>query len=248
MLSGLLLAWMCAGAASAMTSQPVGGLGEYIFGSEPQDDRSAPPPPVARYVSDEGQSFVLDLSSSTPLMKFEDSQEVLALTPSPASRGDVIYRDDLGEPVLRVTKLGGLILFAPDRPGGAPAAFAGQAPGIRLPSMSPAALLQHLGMASARCSRAAKHLIAFDAQEVTPGAEAVFADAAAVAAEAVSRLVHRRDGAKLLARLERVLLLPGPQGEVTLSRRVLIITVNPVQGLAGRPSSARIIEIAARGR
>jgi hypothetical protein len=247
-LAGILLASTCADAASAMTSQSAGTLGEYIFGSGPQDDRSTPAPPVARYVSDQGQTFVLDRSTTTPLLKFEDSQEVLALTPSPASRGDVIYRDDLGEPVLRITRLGGLILFAPGRPGGAPVAFAGQAPVLRLPAMTPSALLQHLAAASVRASRAARHLIVFDAQEVTPGSEAVFADAASVASQALARLAHRRDGAGLMARLERVLFQPGPRDGVSFGRGVLTITVNPGQGLAGRPSSARILEVAARGR
>jgi hypothetical protein len=247
-LASILLASTCAGAAGAMTAQGPGALGEYIFGSGPQDDRSAPAPPVARYVSDQGQSFVLDRSSSTPLLKFEDSQEVLALTPSPASRGDVIYRDDLGEPVLRITRLGGLILFAPGRPGGAPVAFAGQASVLRLPTMPPSALLQHLAAASVHASRAARHLIAFDAQEVSPGSEAVFADAAAVASQAIARMAHRHDGAALIARTERVLFQPGPRDGVAVGRGVIVITVNPSQGLAGRPSSARIIEVAARGR
>jgi hypothetical protein len=247
-LAGILLASTFAGAAGAVTAQSSGALGEYIFGSEPQDDRSTPAPPIARYVSDQGQSFVLDRSSSPPLLKFEDSTEVLALTPSPASRGDVILRDDLGEPVLRITRLGGLILFAPGRPGGAPAAFAGQAPGLRLPAMPPSVLLQRLATASVHASRAARRLIVFDAREVTPGSEAVFADAAAVAAQAIMRMAHRRDGAALLARLERVLFQPGPRDGVSFSHGMLTITINPNEGLAGRPSSALIVEVAARGR
>nr|QQZ52104.1 DUF4908 domain-containing protein [Phenylobacterium glaciei] len=42
-----------------------------------------------------------------------------------APRGDIIYKNDLGEPVLRATRLGGLTLFTPDRPGGTAAALAG---------------------------------------------------------------------------------------------------------------------------
>ena len=51
-----------------------------------------------------------------------------------------------------------------------------------------------------------------------------------------------------MTRLERVLFQPGSRDGVSVGRGVLTITINPVQGLAGRPSSARIIEIAARGR
>jgi hypothetical protein len=249
-LAVVSMAWICASRVSAMTSQ--GSLGDVIFGGEAHDDRDAPPPPVARYVSDEGESFVLDRSSSQPLLKFEESQEVLVLSPSPAARGDIIYRDDVGDPVLRATRLGGLILFAHGRPGGAPVALAGQAASLRLQSLSASALLQRLGQASVRASRAARHLIVFDAQfgsqEMTPDSAAVFGDAAGLAAEAVVRLARRNDGMKVLARFGRVLFQPGRNCDASVSHGVMRVTLNPSQGLAGRPSSARIMEAAVKGR
>ncbi|HEY5411145.1 MAG TPA: DUF4908 domain-containing protein [Caulobacteraceae bacterium] len=246
-LAGFCLAAACAASADAMIVR-ASMLGQFIFGSPAQDDRSAPAPPVARYVSDQGQTFVLDRSSSTALMKFEDSPEVLALSPTPAARGDTIYRNDMGEPVLRITRLGGLTVFIPGRPAGAPVAFAGQAPGIRLAPMGPGPLLQRLAQASIRASRAAKHLIVFDAQEVTPGSEAIFADAAFVTSQALVRLAGRRDGESVVARIGRVLFAPGSKSSAVISHGVLNITVNPSQGLAGRPSSARIVEVAGKGR
>ena len=240
------LALVCSPRAEAAAVQ--GSLGDVIFGGGPQDDRGAPPPLVARYVSDEGESFVLDRSSSTPLLKFEESQEVLVLSPSPAARGDVIYRNDVGQPVLRATKLGGLTLFFHGRPGGAPVALAGQAPGLRLPAISPSVLLQKLGQASIRASRAARHLIVFDAQfgaqELTPEAAAVFGDAASVAADAVVGIARQADGPGLLRRFGRILFQPGPKSGAKVSRGVMSLTVNPNQGLAGRPSSARIVQAA----
>ena len=233
--------------AWAMTSQ--GTLGDVLFGQSSADDRAGALPPVARFVSEEGESFVLDRSTPTPMLRFEESPEVLVLSPSPASRGDVVYRDDLGEPVLRMTRLGGLTLFAHARPGGAPAAMAGHAPSLgRLPALSATSLVVRLYQASARASHAARRLIAFDAQEVTPGAEAVFADAAGVTAEAVVRLSHRRDGAKVMARFNRVEFLPGRNADVQISNGAINVTVAPALGLAGRPSSARIANAAARAR
>ncbi len=242
--ASLCLASATAGRAAAMTSQ--GALGDVLFGEQAPDDRRAPPPPVARYVSDEGESFVLDRTSPTPLLKFEESQEVFVLSPSPAARGDTIYRDDVGDPVLRATKLGGLTLFYRGRPGGAPVAFAGQGAAIHLQALSPGALGQRLLQASVKASHAAKRLIVFDAQEVTSGSEAVFADAAAVAAEAVVMIAHRKDGRSLLSRFGRVLFVPGARGDASVSHGVMNITINPSQGLAGRPSSTRIVAAAAR--
>jgi hypothetical protein len=245
-LAGMLLASLCTAQAWAFTSQST--LGAYIFGSESQDERRAPSPPVARYVSDEGESFVFDRSTATPLVKFEESSEVIALSPEPVSRGDIIYKDDIGEPVLRLTRLGGLILFAHERPGGAPVALQGLAPGIRLQSLSPSALGQKLLQASYRASRAARRLIAFEAEDVTPGSEAVLADAAAVAAEAVVGIARRKDAKTLMGRIGKIQFAPGPQCQAVVRHGVVSIQVNPSLGVAGRPSSARIIQAVAKGR
>ena len=246
MWTGLCLAMACGGQTWAMSAQ--GTLGDYIFSGEVQDDRRSPLPEVARYVSDEGQSFVLDRSTPTPLLRFEDSPEVFALSPQPAARGDMIYRDDEGEPVLRVTKLGGLTLFAHGRPGGAPVALAGQAASLRLQTLSATALLQKLAQASVKASHAARRLIWFDAQEATPGSEAVFADAAAVAAEAVVDISERKDHKALMRRFGKVMFLPGPRSTASVSRGVINITIVPAAGIAGRPSSGRIIKAVALAR
>ena len=244
-LAGIVLACLCT-PAKALSTQTT--LGAYIFGTEGQDERRGPAPAVARYVSDEGESFVLDRSSPTPLLRFEESHEVIALNPQPAARGDIIYRDDMGEPVLRVTKLGGLILFARGRPGGAPVALAGQAPGIRLQALSPFAMSQRLLQASYRASRAAKHLVSVEVRDAFPGSEAIFADAASVAAEAVIRIAQRKDAKSLVKRFNQIVLFPGPKCEASVRKGVIAISVNPSQGLAGRPSSARIAEAIVKGR
>ena len=247
LLAGLCLASISAGRALAASGP--GTLGDFIFDHrEAQDDRRAEAPPIAHYVSDEGVRFVLDRSTSTPLLKFEESREVLVLRPSLAARGDTVYRDDLGEPVLRLTKLGGLILFARGRPGGAPVALAGEAQALRLQALTAAGLGQKLLQASIRASHAARHLVVFDAQEVTSGSEALFADAATVAAEAVGRIAKRRDGQTLLGRFARVLFTPGAPSGTTVADGVMHITLDPGLGLAGRPSSGRIVAAAARGR
>ncbi|MGD6771262.1 DUF4908 domain-containing protein, partial [Staphylococcus arlettae] len=93
-----------------------------LFGSHGEDSRRSPPPPVARYMVGDSAGFILDRSSPTVLIKFDDSSEVWALEPQTVSRGDVIYRNDAGEAVLRATRLGGLTLFTPKLPGGAAAA------------------------------------------------------------------------------------------------------------------------------
>ena len=116
------------------------------------------PPPVARYVSETGDVFILDRSQPKPLLKFEHSPEVWVLLPQPGPRGDVIYKNDLGEPVLRATRLGGVTVFTDARPSGAAAALAGGGSSLKLAPLGPQALLERLAQASARASRAARRL------------------------------------------------------------------------------------------
>ena len=86
-----------------------------------------------RYLPAEGEAFVVDrVQTGSLLLRFDDNPEVWALTPVAGPRGDVIYKDDTGETVLRSTRLGGLTLFTGDRPMGAPAAYSGDGPSIRL--------------------------------------------------------------------------------------------------------------------
>lgn len=217
-------------------------LREGLFGDRPAPGRRASPP-IARYVSQEGEAFILDRSQTRAYMKFESSPEVWVLRSHPAPRGDVIYKNDLGEPMLRATRLGGLTLFTARRPGGSPAAFAGGGAALRLAPLSPQVLLERLAQASAKATRAARRLIPFEA-DASPRSSAVVADAAIVTAEAVVRLSRRPDGRSLLGRLKKVKLVEGSKPAVALHGSEMRITVSPDDGLAGRPSSDRIMQAA----
>ena len=210
------------------------------------DNRGAPTPPVARYVAPEGQSFVFDRSSGPqPLLKFDDNPEVWVLQPSPAPRGDTIYRNDLGAPVLRSTHLGGLTLFSTQEPEGSPVAMEGEADDLQPPPSIPSgALLQRFAQASARSSRAAQHLITFTGVNIPPRAEPLFADAATIASEALARLGRRPEGHAFLMKLDKVIFLPGPKPDVTVNGPVMQITVTPSKGYGGRPSSERVVRAA----
>ncbi|HEX2222975.1 MAG TPA: DUF4908 domain-containing protein [Thermoanaerobaculia bacterium] len=196
-------------------------------------------PPIGRYVTEDGRAFVFDRSTSRPLLKFENSYEVWALQPQAAPRGDIIYKNDLGQPVLRATRLGGLTLFSASNPGGSAAALSGGGTALRLPVLGPQALLEKLAQASARASRAARRLIPFDA-DADPSSAALVADAAMITSEAVVRISRQADGRARLAQVKKVQLVQGNRAAATLSNDVMRITVAPGQGLAGRPSSDRI--------
>ena len=214
------------------------------------DNRGAPAPPVARYVAADGQSFVLDRASSgQPLLKFDDSAEVWVLEPSAAPHGDTVYRNDLGAPVLHATRLGGLTLYSSSEPEGSPVAMEGEADDLlQLPSaIAPSALLQRFIVAGSRASRAAQHLITFTLLPVSSQSAPLFADAAAVAAEALTRLARRSEGHAFLTKLDKVEFHQGAKPDVSVKGAVMLITVNPSKGYSGRPSSDRLVR-AALGR
>jgi hypothetical protein len=223
-------------------------LRESLFGHAPSmGGRPSAAPPVARYVSEDGDSFVLDLTQGPPLLKFENSYEVWALRPQPGPRGDTIYKNDLGEPVLRATRLGGLTVFTDDHPSGEAAAVAGASNPLRLGPLDAAALLERLGQASIRASRAARRLIPFEA-EATPTSSSLIADAAMITSEAVVRMTKKPGDHRFLDRILKVRLTAGRRASAQIDQGVLQVVVAPPQGLAGRPSSERIIQVTESAR
>ena len=204
-------------------------------------DRQTVAPPTARYLSDEGGQFILDRSGRQPLLKFDDSPEVWVLSPSRGPRGDIIYFNDLGEPFLRATKLGGMTVFTTRRPEGSAVALVGSSGPLRLSPLGPVALYQRLYQASVRSTRAARHLVGFDAPDADMNSDGLIADAAGLAVEAMVTLSGRAGGKALLARIDKVALTPGPKPGVNVHAGVVNITVAPALGIAGRPSSERIL-------
>jgi hypothetical protein len=243
---------LAGGAAVLMGSQTAHAgpfnLGDELFNGHALPWQHAKPPPVGLYRDgqDDDPPFVLDRSSSEVLLRFTDSQEIWVLAPQPAPRGDTIYKNDAGETVLRVTRLGGLTLFTVTHPSGSAAALVGDAPPLHaMPVISTRDLLQRLIQATARTSHAVQHGVVFEAPDVSPQSASVVADAAGVTAEAVIAISRLPDGKRSLSRLAKVMLTSGRKASVALVNGVLQVVVAPKPGaplgdLQGRPSSRRV--------
>ena len=208
-----------------------------------------PPPPVARYRLDVGESFVIDrLGRDQALLKFDRGDEIWALKGVTAAHGDMVFKNDVGEPVLRATRWGGITLFTPARPEGMAAALEGGAVALHSASSSPIgpqALAALMAQASARAGRAVGHIVAFDAQAVPGAFDWLFADAAQIAADAFVRAAQ--DGRRVMvARFSEVQLAPGAAPSVAAHGAVVLITIAPERGVAGRPSSRRIQGVVTR--
>ncbi|HZW17084.1 MAG TPA: DUF4908 domain-containing protein [Brevundimonas sp.] len=197
-------------------------------------------PPVGRYVADSGEGFILDRSGRHPLLRFEQRDETWVLRPSAAPRGDVIYRNDAGEQVLRVTPSGGMTVYTPRAPGGSPASFTGAGPSLTPPILGPHLLFRLMAQRSHMVSQAVGGRLV-EVNVNVDQSEALCVEAMIVATEAVIRIARSPTARQYVSDLRSITIIEGPRAGVTYSRGRLTVIVDPEEGMAGRPSSARVI-------
>lgn len=205
--------------------------------------------PSTRFQAEGGEVFVLDRTQPKALLKFQNRDEVWLLDAHPAPRGDTVFKNDVGETVVRASKLGGLTLFTRAAPNGQAVTQVGPAEPLgTVRQLSPAGLLRALVISGHRATRAAQHPLTVNLLDTaTVETSGRIADAGVVVAEAFEDLdrAGRRD---LLVRWRKVYLALGDKSEVRAEGDVLVVVLNPQKGVAGRPSSARIERTLKRGR
>jgi hypothetical protein len=162
------------------------------------------------------------------------------LRPSPAPRGDVIYRNDAGHQLLRVTQGGGITVYTRAAPGGSPASYAGPGENLSPPRLGPAQMLNLMLRRSAMVSQAVGRMVEINANTGTQS-EALAVEALILSTDAVMRISRSPGGRAALNQLQRIVIVEGQSASATYGRGELRIVVAPSQGIAGRPSSARVI-------
>lgn len=196
-------------------------------------------PASGRYVAESGEGFMIDRSGSRPLLRFDRRDETWVLRPTAAPRGDVIYRNDAGEQVLRVTPGGGITVYSPRSPGGSPASLSGPGQSLAAPNLGPFRLFELMARRSAMLSQVMGRLIEINLDGDT--SEALCVEALIVTTDAVARIGRSPSARSSLDDLRSVTIVEGERANVTYNRGRLVVTVDPSQGQAGRPSSSRII-------
>jgi hypothetical protein len=88
----------------------------------------------------------------------------------------------------------------------------------------------------------------FEAPNIRSTSFTLVGDAAMVASEAVVRLSRRPDGNRVLSKFNTIRFTEGRKVGAEVSKGTLQITVAPAQGLAGRPSSERLVAVATNAR
>ncbi|WP_235074126.1 DUF4908 domain-containing protein [Asticcacaulis sp. AC466] len=242
-LSAFLLL-LCAAEAGHAFAEGPRSLKEAMFGKKSDPGQTPERPPVAHFRSEDGESFVMDETSGHTLVRFDGDDEVWLLTPTQGPKGDIIYKNDVGEPVLKATRWGGMILFSDDRPTGDPVAVSGRAEAFQPGRMSPSLLFQSLVHASRRVSLAIGRNFGFDAPDVTPGTDYLYADAADVTADALIRVSAQSRGKQILAPIQSVQFIEGRPPSASIQNGVLVLKLDISRGYwGGRPSSKRIFNL-----
>ncbi len=183
------------------------------------------------YASEIGERFIFDGRGTRPLFRFERREETWVLRSTPAPRGDVIYRNDAGAQILRVTPDGGLTLYTARAPNGSPASRVGAAPALELPTLGPVRLFTLMNQRGSLVNQALGHLVVINLSgEVS---------------EALIRMARTPTFRERIAGLRSITLVEGPRASVTFARGDLRVVVDPSEGQAGRPSSSSIIRAVA---
>lgn len=198
-------------------------------------------PSSGRYLSESGEAFIFDGSGIRPLFRFERRAETWVLRTTPAPRGNIIYRNDAGAQILRVTPEGGVTLYTTRAPNGSPASIAGPAQPLSLPQVSPTQLITFSIQQSGRMSEALGHLVAVNIELERPGLEPVVAETISVVTEAVLRMARSATVRGQVEQVRRIQIEESDRAAVSFSNGTLTILVVGDEGLSGRPSSARII-------
>ena len=138
-----------------------------------------------------------------------------------------------------------MTLYTTAAPQGSPVSRNGEAAPLLAPGLTAVQLWNYIVRQSDRASRALGRLVVVDV-DIQPGSEAVAADALSTAVDAIVRMARSpnlRSEANRIRRIE--IVYQGRTSQTAFSRGTLRIVIEPRAGVAGRPSSARIVRLVA---
>src|SRR5690606_6456347 len=138
---------------------------------------------------------------------------------------DMLYRNDAGELVLRITRSGGLTLYSPSEPAGSPASLTGPAERLRSQGLSMNQLSGYLLSQSLTASNAVGHLVEIDVRLVTPGAYAVLLDVVPIAVQSIVRMARSSNLREAARRVRIIQIVEGPVAAVAYRGGILRITI-----------------------
>jgi Domain of unknown function (DUF4908) len=208
---------------------------------------SGPPLRIGHYSSPDGLiGFVLDRLGTPIKVRFDGSEEILALSPEPAPYDSTTFKRDDGIHVLRIYPNGRLLVFGEKLKGGSARAIRDQ---DAQPLTVKAATETQAQAAAVALGQKLKQTggvtlaIALEAPHLgdKPDGWAAMADAVSIAGTTFNEMLAStiaRD--TITEKLSRVVIRDAGRVDIKLEDRTLVVEIAADQPIVGRPSSARL--------
>ena len=191
--------------------------------------------------------FVIDRMGTPIKLRFDGSDEILALTAEQAPYNSMTLKRDDGVSVLRIYETGRILVFSDKLSGGSADAYRDQEAEplvVKKATKEQAETeAESLGRRLARAGAAPALAISIDAPRLSADAAAwsAMADAIAVTGTTLAEMLTSPIARDIIAaKLRRVVIRDADQVDVRLAGDTLIVEVVAREAITGRPSSARL--------
>ena len=206
-----------------------------------------PPLRIGHYSTGNGLiGFVIDRMGTPIKLRFDGSEEILALTAEPAPYNSVTLKRDDGTSVLRIYETGRILAFSDKLSGGSADAYRDQDAeplAVKKATKEQAETAAELLGRKLRRAGAPAIEISLDAPGLSVGAAewSTMADAVAVTGATLAEMLTSPIAREIIAtKLRRVVIRNADHLDVKLADDALIVEVEASEPITGRPSSARL--------
>ena len=199
--------------------------------------------PVARFdAARSGRAFIIDQShQGMMLFRYVRSREVFVLRRVPGPRGDLMLKNDLGAVMVRISRVGGPVLFPGRGSQGIPAWPVGAGEPLGPQSVNLENLRQGLSQIADDLAGVLQHNVTISANGASAASAWVYLYTALNVRAAIARLVHKPDRkGRRLPPIQTIRLSNAKAQDRSLHAGIVHITLAAAQGFAGRPSSLRL--------
>ncbi len=206
---------------------------------------AGPAPREGLYATADDIEFMVEHRDGQPRLRFVEAEEIFYLTSEPAMAGGRVLKFDTGETALAVSPWGGVTLYSRRTPIGVPAERGGDANGFEPRPVAAKDIKLFAARLSQQLADKQNLAIGFASDwavlEHDAQLRALAADSMRNATYALELLATSREMRAVLAdRLHAVRVAAAAEKSATLQNEVLVVTFEPQNGPASRPSSLAI--------
>ncbi len=246
---GVMGALLALPALSPAALEPASAIAQVAPEQMPQMPGQPRPqlPADGTYLAGDAMRFSLDRYRDYERLRFSGNDEIYYLTIEPAALGGRVLKYDSGDIALQVAGWGGVTLYTHEVPGGMPAERLSDVERTQEPIISPDA--KSLAARSSDDIKLHTGLtIGFKANwqglDQSDVMRALASDAIRNATHAIERVASsRKTGQALLLQFDVVRIAPAPEPSAVIADKLLTVSISPVHGIAGRPSSVAIAKV-----